>query len=122
LADNDEPLLRFLAETLHPAVRTAPAEVERLHAFYNQTLVHDGYELIAVDSISGAPVFAARTIGAGVPGVMKNLIFAADGPKPEFVLGDAINNDVLILKNEQFCLVYSQPLNISVPSPVHCSP
>ncbi|MEU8812576.1 hypothetical protein ACN6K5_001570 [Streptomyces violaceoruber] len=113
LADGDEALLRFLAEMLHPAVRTDPADVERLHAFFNETLAHDGYELIEVDSISGAPVFAARTIGAGVPGVMKNLIFAADGPKPEFVLGDAINNDVLIVKNEQFCLVYSQPLSAS---------
>ncbi|MDX6352127.1 MAG: hypothetical protein QOF84_6917 [Streptomyces sp.] len=113
LADSDEALLRFLAEMLHPAVRTDPAEVERLHAFFNETLAHDGYEIIKVDSISGAPVFAARTIGGGVPGAMKNLIFAADGPKPEFVLGDAINNDILMVKNEQFCLVYSQPLSAS---------
>lgn len=110
LANGDEPLLRFLAEALHPAVRTDRAEVAGLHAFLNETLAHDGYELAEVDSISGAPVFAARAIGAGVTGAMKNLIFAADGPKPEFVLGDAINNDVLIVKNEQFCLVYSQPL------------
>lgn len=113
LANSDEALLRFLAEMLHPVVRIDPAEVERLHAFFNETLAHDGYELIEVDSISGAPLFAARTIGGGVPGAMKNLIFAADGPKPEFVLGDAINNDVLIVKNEQFCLVYSQPLGAS---------
>jgi hypothetical protein len=110
LADGDEALLRFLAEMLHPAVRTDLAEVERLHGFFNETLAHDGYEIIPVDSISGATVFAARSIGAGVPGAMKNLIFASTGPKPEFVLGDAINNDVLVVKNEEFCLVYSQPL------------
>ncbi|MFJ8744686.1 hypothetical protein ACIRL2_35585 [Embleya sp. NPDC127516] len=112
LAD-DEPLLRFMAEMLHPAVRPDAAEVVRLHAFFNETLSHDGYELVEVDSISGAPIFAARTIGAGVPGAMKNLIFAADGPKPEFVLGDAINNDMLMVRNEQFCLVYSRPLSAS---------
>lgn len=32
-------------------------------------------------------MFAARRIGGGVPGSMKNLIFAADGPKPEIVPG-----------------------------------
>jgi len=110
LADSDEALLRFLVEMLHPAVRTDPAEVEQLHVFFNETLVHDGYEIVQVDSISGAPIFAPRTIGAGVAGTMKNVIFAADGPKPEIVLGDAINNDVVIVRNEQFCLVYDQPL------------
>jgi AbiJ N-terminal domain 3 len=42
LADNDEALPRFLTEMLHPAVRTDPAEVERLHTFLNSVLVHDG--------------------------------------------------------------------------------
>ncbi len=80
MADSDEELLRFLAEMLHPAVRTALAEVEQLHNFLNQTLVHDGYEIVQVDAISGTPVFTGRRIGAGVPGSKKNLVFAADGP------------------------------------------
>ncbi|WP_093573662.1 hypothetical protein [Amycolatopsis rubida] len=46
----------------------------------------------------------------GVAGELKNLIFAADGPKPEIVFRDALNNDVLVVKNEQFCLVYDRPL------------
>jgi len=110
LFTSDDALLRFLAEMLHPAVRTNLAEVERLHDFLNKTLVHDGYEIVQVDAISGAPVFAGRRIGAGVPGSMKNLIFAADGPKPEIVFSDALNNDVRVVKNEQFCLVYDRPL------------
>jgi hypothetical protein len=110
LTDRDEALLRFLAEMLHPAVRTDLAEVEQLHTFLNQTLVHDGCEIVQVDAISGAPVFAASRIGAGVPGAMKNLIFAADRPKPEIVFSDAVNNDVQVVKNEQFCLVYDRPL------------
>jgi hypothetical protein len=46
----------------------------------------------------------------GVRGEMKNLIFAADGPKPQIVLRDAINNDLEIVENGQYCLVYDRPL------------
>ena len=110
LAEGDEPLLRFLAETLHPVVRTDPADVKRLHEFFNSLLLHDGYEIVQVDTISGAPVFGHRLIGSGVRGSMKNLIFAAAGYKPEIVLDDAINNDLRLTRNEQNCLVYDRPL------------
>jgi len=46
----------------------------------------------------------------GVHGEMKNLIFAADGPKPRIVLRDAINNDLEIVENAEHCLVYGRPL------------
>ncbi|CAM5467662.1 hypothetical protein AQJ54_42690 [Streptomyces griseorubiginosus] len=46
----------------------------------------------------------------GVAGDLKNLIFAADGPKPQIVLPDSISNTIRIVKNEQYCLVYDQPL------------
>ena len=46
----------------------------------------------------------------GVRGEMKNLIFAADGPKPRIVLRDAINNDLEIVENGQHCLIYDRPL------------
>jgi hypothetical protein len=112
LGDNDEALLRFLAEMLHPAVRTDLAEVERLHTFLNSALVHDGYELVQVDAVSGAPIFDYRLIGSGVRGAVKNLIFAAlaGRPKPEIVLDDAVNNDLRIVRNEQNCMVYDRPL------------
>jgi very-short-patch-repair endonuclease len=45
-----------------------------------------------------------------VKGDLKNLIFAADGPKPKIVFRDAINNDIDIVENEQYCLVYDRPL------------
>jgi len=41
---------------------------------------------------------------------MKNIIFAAIGPKPEIVIDDAVNNDLRIVKNEQNCLIYDRPL------------
>jgi hypothetical protein len=77
LADNDEALLRFLAEMLHPAVRTGQAEVERLHTFLNSVLAHDGYELVRVDAISGAPIFDYRLLGSGVRGSMRPTALSA---------------------------------------------
>lgn len=110
LAQDDQALLAFLAEMLHPAVRTELAEVERLREFLNSVLVHDGFELVQVDEISGAPIFDTRRIGAGVPGRMKNLIFAAIGPKPQIVLIDAVNNDLQITANAEGCLSYDRRL------------
>lgn len=48
--------------------------------------------------------------GAGVANPTKNLIFAANGPKPEIVLRDAVSNDIEIAANAQYCLVYDQPV------------
>jgi hypothetical protein len=41
---------------------------------------------------------------------MKNLVFAATGPKPRIVLRDAINNDLEIIRNGEHHLVYDRPL------------
>ncbi|GIF01568.1 hypothetical protein [Paractinoplanes rishiriensis] len=54
-------------------------------------------------------VVGARQGGVRTP--FKNLIFAADGPKPELVLADAVSNTIEIVKNAQFCLVYDRPLS-----------
>jgi very-short-patch-repair endonuclease len=52
-----------------------------------------------------------QQLGArGVSGDLKNLIFAADGPKPLIVLRDAVNNVIEIVENAQHCLVYDRPL------------
>jgi hypothetical protein len=47
--------------------------------------------------------------GGGVEGSTKNLIFAANGPKPDIVLRDAISNDIEIVANSEHCLVYDRP-------------
>ncbi|MFF1401326.1 protein kinase [Streptomyces sp. NPDC058287] len=63
LADGpDEVLLRFLAEILHPAVRTGSDEVERLLALINEALAPDGYRLAPARIVSGYPVYEARRI------------------------------------------------------------
>jgi very-short-patch-repair endonuclease len=46
----------------------------------------------------------------GVKGSVKNLIFAANGFKPDIVLIDSVNNDIQIVLNEQYCLVYTEPI------------
>ena len=47
---------------------------------------------------------------AASAGPSKNLIFAANGPKPNLVLRDAINNEVEITKHAEHCLVFDRPL------------
>ena len=46
----------------------------------------------------------------GVVPAFKNLIFAADGPKPELRLVDAVSNTIEITNNAEFCLIYDRPL------------
>jgi very-short-patch-repair endonuclease len=46
----------------------------------------------------------------GVSSEVKNLIFAANGPKHEIVFDDAIRNKIKIVKNQEYCLVYDRPV------------
>lgn len=48
--------------------------------------------------------------GPGVRSAAKNLIFAANGHKPELVLRDAIGNDVEITRYAENCLVYDRTI------------
>lgn len=47
----------------------------------------------------------------GVDGELKNLIFAATGPKPRIVLRDAINNIIEIVEHADTCLIFDRALN-----------
>ncbi|MFD5482157.1 AbiJ-related protein [Streptomyces hawaiiensis] len=68
LADGpDEVLLRFLAEMIHPAVRTDTSEAERLLALINNALDPDGYQLVPARTVGGYPVYEARRIPARHP-------------------------------------------------------
>ncbi|MCX5450276.1 hypothetical protein [Streptomyces nigrescens] len=51
-----------------------------------------------------------RRFTNGPSGSFKNLIFAADGAKPQIVLRDAVNNDVEIVRHADACLVFTDPL------------
>jgi hypothetical protein len=56
----DDQFLRFLCETVHPAVRSSTDEALTLVELYNQQLRADGWELVRGKEISGRPVFVAR--------------------------------------------------------------
>lgn len=58
-----------------------------------------------------AQLLATYDAGGGVHRPTKNLIFAANGPKPEIVLRDAMSNDLEIVKNAEYCLIYNKPLS-----------
>jgi very-short-patch-repair endonuclease len=46
----------------------------------------------------------------GVGNSVKNLIFAATGPKPEIIFSDSVSNDIEIVKNADYCLIYDRPI------------
>ncbi len=52
-----------------------------------------------------------ESLGCSISGEIKNLIFAANGPKPEIVLSNATTNEIKIVKNENYCLVYDRPIS-----------
>jgi hypothetical protein len=60
---DDEILLRFLSETVHPVVRPDVTESHKLVQLYNQYLKNDGFEIIEKTRISGKPVYIGRNIG-----------------------------------------------------------
>lgn len=101
---------KVLEHIVHPEVRTG-AEQERFVSAINEHVIREGFELQAFDQTAGYPIFRIVKRG-GVLGHCKNLIFAANGPKPELVLADALNNDLRIVKHEEFCLVYDRPIGL----------
>jgi very-short-patch-repair endonuclease len=100
---------RFLEECVHPLSREGDNQ-RRLVDELNRRLISDGFELQIAEVTSGHPIFRVTRRMAGVQGRFKNLIFAADGPKPDLVLADAISNDVLIVRNAEHCLVFDRPV------------
>jgi hypothetical protein len=67
---DDEVLLRFLSETVHPVVRPDVTESKRLVQLYNEYLRRDGFEITEKTRISSKPVYVGRNVGiVGVPGV-----------------------------------------------------
>lgn len=58
LSSNDGKLLAFLAETLHPDVRSDRQEVEQLRVAYNKILRSDRVELHQTGSVSNRPTFS----------------------------------------------------------------
>lgn len=77
----------------------------------NEHLRRDKLVLLQHAEESGYPIFKVMSLdnASGVEGKPKNLIFASNGPKPIIGFRDAINNEITILKNAEFCLIYDRP-------------
>ena len=67
---DDELLLRFLAESVHPVVRPDVTESQKIVQLYNQFLKNDGFEISEKARMSGKPIYIGRNIGStALPGV-----------------------------------------------------
>jgi len=59
----DSTFLKFLCETIHPAVRSDEDEIDILVEIYNKHLSNDKFEIKVIDEISGKHVFNGQEIG-----------------------------------------------------------
>ncbi len=106
----DKRVFEFLEALVHPTTRQG-AEQDEWVNFINGTIVADGFFLEEIDRLSGHPLFSVRRRDRGVGGKPKNLIFASTGPKPELGFRDAVNNDLVILKHAEHCLIYEDRIS-----------
>lgn len=104
----DRRLVLLLETVVHPTTRVGAAQASLVQTL-NRVLVADRFELSATEVLSGHPVFTVRPISS-VSGRPKNLIFASNGPKPELGFADAVNNDIVILRHAEHCLVYDKQI------------
>ncbi len=79
--DGDEPLLKFLCEMLHPAVRDEQSAWALYRDEFNRLLKEDGYELVSVEKMSGRDVYGwreyAKTEEVNFPGSLFSMRYAS---------------------------------------------
>lgn len=107
----DEKFFLFLEQIVHPYVRSN-ADSSQYISTINEHLKKDNFQIVAVSEISGERVFKVCQ-NSGVQDSVKNLIFAANGYKPEIVLDDALSNRIKIVKNSEYCLIFDKPIKAS---------
>lgn len=101
---------KFLEQIVHPIVRKEYEQLQIINEI-DSYLIRDGYKYEKVYEISGYGVYEIKPVNSGVEGKIKNLIFSADGPKPEIIIEDALTNNIKIVKNEEYCLVYDKAIS-----------
>ena len=107
----DEKFFFFLEQIIHPYVRSNSDSLQYI-LIINKHLKKDNFQIIPVSEISGESVYKVCQ-NYGIQESVKNLIFAANGYKPEIVLDDALSNRIKIVKNSEFCLIFDQPIKNS---------
>lgn len=109
---DDKIFIKFLETFIHPEVRFSLEDINENVALINKHINGDNYEMAISDNISGYPIYKIRKIvqqlGTKSP---KNIIFASNGLKPEIILTDTLDNEIEIVKNGEFCLVYDKEID-----------
>lgn len=117
--DGDEPLLNFICEMLHPAVRIEKSVWKAYLDKFNDLLRADGYELYAAQHISGRDIYKSREYRGDTAFILvdnlfsvryKELIQYGDG-KPT----DNISASVSYSAKKHFCKVmieFAEPKSI----------
>ena len=84
-------------------------DIDVVVKYLNKFLKYDGFVLVDI-----ALGYEIRFLGQEgeilASKDIKNLIFASTGPKPEIVLKDALNNQISIERNQEYCLVYDKQI------------
>lgn len=112
---DDSDFIYFVEQYTHPVIRRfyIGEEDERVECgnkcveAINKYLTSDGYKLVQSEKIGDKVIYSVVNLSPGVQGTIKNIIFASKY-KPEIVLGDALNNDIKIVSNQDNCLVYDK--------------
>ena len=95
----DEVLLNFLCETIHPVVRPDSSEVETLLTLYNKHLRGAGFELIEKTRSACKPVFSARRLDSLSTPALDAIKCHIDGVNDSYIaqqitrMETAISND-----------------------------
>ncbi len=100
---------QLIDTALDPLLRDAENQ-EALIRRLEPILKVDHYEIIQTGTISGRKTYSVCAIQRGVQGRPKNLIFASSGKKPLLGFRDAIDNEIVVLKYADSCLIYDQPI------------
>jgi hypothetical protein len=96
---DDEILLAFLCETIHPVVRQDPVEAERLCQLYNQFLRNDGFQVVEKTRMSGKPVFIGRHVGVSVTPGLSAARTTLGGTDPGYVSQQITRMEAAVLND-----------------------
>lgn len=108
LSSSTALLISFLGELFHPVVRSGVA-AEALLSAINRIIEVDGWRLTAQGDVSGRPVYRGERLGQPSNRI-KNLIFGAGERKPDLVISNALTNEIAVVRNAEYCLIYDQDI------------
>jgi hypothetical protein len=96
---DDETLLAFLCETIHPVVRQDSIQAERLSQLYNQYLRNDGFQIVEKTRMSGKPVFVGRQVGVGITPGLSAARTTLSGTDPGYVAQQITRMEAAVLND-----------------------